>query len=277
MPLKLMYITNKPQVALIAQKYGVDRVWVDLETLGKEERQKNLDCVKSHHTVSDVEKLSKILTTSELMVRVNPWNENSYEEIEQVINAGAQIIMLPMWKTTKEVELFLDAVGGRCKTSLLLETKEGEEIIDQVLAGKLPDEMHIGLNDLHLSKGMTFMFELLANGTVEKLCKKIKAAGIPYGFGGIAKIGQGDLPAEKVITEHYRLGSTRAILSRSFCNTDLITDEKEIEEVFSSNMRSLREFEQSLTSLTEEDFSNNALSVKESVQTIVTKIKEKRK
>ena len=38
--LKLMYITNNPQIALIAQKYGVDRIWVDLETLGKEERQK---------------------------------------------------------------------------------------------------------------------------------------------------------------------------------------------------------------------------------------------
>ena len=41
MPLKLMYITNNPQVALLAQKYGVDRIWIDLETLGKEERQKN--------------------------------------------------------------------------------------------------------------------------------------------------------------------------------------------------------------------------------------------
>ena len=40
MPLKLMYITNRVDVALVAEKYGVDRIWVDLETLGKEERQK---------------------------------------------------------------------------------------------------------------------------------------------------------------------------------------------------------------------------------------------
>ena len=38
MALKLMYITNRPDVALIAEKYGVDRIWIDLETLGKEER-----------------------------------------------------------------------------------------------------------------------------------------------------------------------------------------------------------------------------------------------
>lgn len=40
MSLKLMYITNRVDVALVAEKYGVDRIWVDLETLGKEERQK---------------------------------------------------------------------------------------------------------------------------------------------------------------------------------------------------------------------------------------------
>lgn len=45
--LKLMYITNDPDVAMIAQKAGIDRIWVDLETLGKEERQKGFNTVKS--------------------------------------------------------------------------------------------------------------------------------------------------------------------------------------------------------------------------------------
>ena len=43
------------------------------------------------------------------------------------------------------------------------------------------------------------MFELLADGTVEKLCVKFKMKGIPYGFGGIASIGHGELPAEDII------------------------------------------------------------------------------
>ena len=38
--LVLFYITNRPDVAIIAEKYGVDRIWIDLERLGKEERQK---------------------------------------------------------------------------------------------------------------------------------------------------------------------------------------------------------------------------------------------
>ena len=40
MALTLMYLTNRPQVAQIAEKAGVDRIWVDLETLGKEDRQR---------------------------------------------------------------------------------------------------------------------------------------------------------------------------------------------------------------------------------------------
>ncbi len=40
MGLTLMYITNQLDVALIAEKYGVERIWVDLETLGKAERKK---------------------------------------------------------------------------------------------------------------------------------------------------------------------------------------------------------------------------------------------
>ena len=61
MSLKLMYITNNPEVALIAEKNGVDRVWVDLETLGKKERQNNIDSVKSNHSIKDVAILSNIL------------------------------------------------------------------------------------------------------------------------------------------------------------------------------------------------------------------------
>ena len=49
------YITNRPDVALVAEKYGVDRIWVDLETRGKEERQHNLNTVKSRHSISDIE------------------------------------------------------------------------------------------------------------------------------------------------------------------------------------------------------------------------------
>ena len=41
--LKLMYITNDENVAKIADKHGVDRIFVDLEQIGKQERQGGMD------------------------------------------------------------------------------------------------------------------------------------------------------------------------------------------------------------------------------------------
>ena len=244
MALNVFYITNNPKIALIAESAGVNRIWVDLETLGKEERQRGINSVKSHHSIEDIKVISPLLTRAEMLVRVNPWNVNSKTEIEKVIKAGAQIIMLPMWKTAVEVQNFLNAVAGRVKTTLLLETKEAEECLDEVLELNGIDEIHIGLNDLHLSYGLSFMFELLSNGTVERIVNKIKAKNIPYGFGGISHLGDGMIPAEMIIMEHYRLGSTRAILSRGFCDQTKPLDE--IEKQFQKNMNEFREFENNI-------------------------------
>lgn len=269
MSLVLMYITNNPDVALIAEKYGVNRIWIDLETLGKEERQKGMNTVKSKHTVGDIKKIKPLLTKAEVLVRINPWHDGSKKELEEVISAGADMIMLPMWKTVDEVENFLRTVDGRCKTTLLLETKEAVECLDEVLKYGDMDEIHIGLNDLHLSYGLDFMFELLSNGIVEKIAKKIKRTGIPYGFGGIARLGCGDLPAERIIMEHYRLGSSRAILSRSFCNTDLISDLSEVENIFRNNMQSLREYEEAVSTMTDSKFISNQAEIEKIVEKIV--------
>lgn len=272
----LFYITNKPEVAKIAEKYGVGRIWIDLEVLGKEKRQKNMDTVKSHHSVTDITKIKYLLTKAELMVRVNPWYDRSAEEIETVINSGADIIMFPYWRTTEEVRKFTEVVNGRCKTTLLLETREAVECIDDVLKMGGFDEIHIGLNDLYLSYGMTFMFELLVDGTVELLCNKLQNAGIPYGFGGIAKLGDGLIPAEKIIMEHYRLGSSRAILSRTFCDSTKINSTKEIEKIFRENLEALRKYENTMISVTIEEFEKNKLEIAEAVKKIVASIKNKK-
>ncbi len=270
MSLALMYITNRPDVALIAEKSGVDRIWIDLEVLGKEERQKGMNTVKSQHKIDDIKIIKPLLSNAELLVRVNPWNEGSVQEIDDVISAGADVIMLPMWKTVGEVEQFIKAVGGRCKTMLLLETKEAENCIDDVLECDGIDEIHIGLNDLHLSHNLSFMFELLSDGTVEKLCRKIAKKGLAYGFGGVAKLGKGVLPAEKIIMEHYRLGSTCAILSRSFCNADEFQKIGELDKEFSESMRALRQYESQVASFEKEQLLNN----QKEVMVLVEKITE---
>lgn len=272
--LTLMYITNDINTALIAEKYGVNRIWVDLEQKGKRERQGGLDTVMSNHSIEDVKQIAPKLSKSQMLVRINPWDNESKEEIDKVISAGAELIMLPMWKTVNEVKEFINAVNRRAKTILLLETKEAEECLDDVLKLDGIDEIHIGLNDLHLSYGLTFMFELLSNGTVERICKKIKKKNIPYGFGGIARIGEGALPAENIVLEHYRLGSTRAILSRAFCNTSKVTNYKEIENIFKENMKKLREFENYAANVSDLNYLQNKRIVKNKVSGIVRILNE---
>ena len=277
MALKLMYITNRPDVALIAENAGVDRIFIDMEYIGKDLRQGGMDSVQNHHTVDDVCKIRKVLTKSDLLVRVNPIHEatrdycSSAEEINQVIAAGADIIMLPYFKTVYEVQRFISFVNGRAKTLLLLETPEAVSHIDEILCIPGIDEIHIGINDLSLGYGKTFMFELLVDGTVEMLCRKINKAGIPYGFGGVAALGTGTLPAEAIIKEHYRLGSSMVILSRSFCRIEKDSDIENVREKFETGVHSLRVFEKEIANR-RDYFETNKIRIAEYVSAIVQTI-----
>lgn len=265
---KLFFITNNADIALVAEKAGVDRIWIDLETLGKEQRQKNLDSVKSKHSIADIKVVSKKLSTAKMLVRVNPWNENSKKEIDDVVNAGADIIMLPYWKTVHEVESFINAVSGRCITNLLVETKEAVSCIDSVIALKGIDEFHIGLNDLQISYKNKYMFEPYANGLLEKLSEKFKEASIPFGVGGIGSFDTGFIPSpEQLITEQYRLGSSATILSRSFCDVNKLGTINKISEVLIKNVSVFRELEDELVKMDQKQLDDNH-------QTIISEISD---
>ena len=247
--LNLMYITNKPAVAQIAEQAGVDWIFLDMEFIGKDARQGGLDTVQNHHTVSDVKNIKAVIKTAKLLVRVNPIHDalldypSSKEEIDDVIAAGADIVMLPFFKTVAEVESFISFVDSRAKTCLLLETAESATLIDEILKVPGIDMIHIGLNDLHLSLGMKFMFQLLTDGIVESLAKKIKAKGIPFGFGGLARLDAGAVPGKYVLKEHYRLGSSMVIISRSFCNTDKVEGLDEVKRIFNTGISEIRGLE----------------------------------
>lgn len=267
-----MYITNNIEIAQIAQNAGVDYIFVDLEVLGKQERQGHIDSVKSNHNIKDIAKLRPYITQSKLLVRVNPINDNSQQEIREVIQNGADIVMLPMYKTVNEVKQFVSMVKGQAKIVLLLETKEAHKILEDVLDIEGIDAIHIGLNDLHLSYHKRFMFELLIDGTVEDICKKIKKKGINYGFGGIAAIGAGRLPAEEIICEHYRLQSKMVILSRSFCNVENEKSLLNISRKFYLGVSEIRQYENKLEKYNEKDFKNNFKRLETHIMDIVSTI-----
>lgn len=264
--LNLMYITNRPEIAQIAEENGVDWIFVDMEFIGKDNRQGGLDTVQNHHTIEDVRRVKASVKKAKVLVRVNPIHKammnadgtiaymDSKTEIESAIEAGADIVMLPFFHSVEEVKEFVYLVQqansqmerygiNRAQACLLLETPEAAILLDEILNVPGIGMIHIGLNDLHLAMGMKFMFQLLTDGIVEQLTKKIKAKGIPFGFGGIASLHGGALPGSYVLKEHYRLGSSMVIVGRSFCNTNVVTDLNEVREIFKTGIAEIRALE----------------------------------
>ena len=215
-----MLITNNPDVAKVADDVGVDWVFIDLEKIGKEARQHELDTVKSMHNVTDIPAVKSSLTDARLVVRVNPLGFHSRREIDEVIEAGADIVMLPYFKSAKEAEDFIDHVAQRAETCLLVETMEAVESMEEIVALDGIDYIHVGLNDIHLQRGTQFMFEFLSDGLMDQLVGKIRDKKIPFGFGGVSRTDALKPTGARILGEHSRLGSTGVILSRSFINID---------------------------------------------------------
>ena len=244
--IKLMLITNSPGLAAFAAGHGVDRIFVDLEVNGKYERQGHRDTLISHHTMKDVRRVRDAIPGHELLVRLNPDCEESEEEIERAIEAGADILMLPMFRTMQSVRKFVQLIAGRCRFVPLVETGDAADLVDELVQEAGIDELYFGLNDLHLDLGRDFMFELLVDGTVERLSALCRDAKMPFGFGGVARIGEGLVPGELVLAEHKRLGSSSVILSRTFHRSAASLNEMRTNVDFELEVGRLRASEEQL-------------------------------
>lgn len=264
--MKMMFITNNPQVAKKAEEAGVRRIFVDLEKTGKAERQGHLDTHITTHTIKDIKPIKKVLSTAEVLVRINPYSKNTPKEIEEVISSGADVIMLPMFENKKEVEKFIEDVDGRAKTCLLLETPQAFTRIKEIIQVPGINEIHVGLNDLSLGLGLDFMFEILSEGLLDYLTDIFKQYNIVFGFGGIARVGEGALPAELVIKEHARLGSRLVILSRGFV--------KEREEIRSLEKVNLKLEVQKINIAYEEALNRDISSIENDRKKVVKVVRE---
>lgn len=273
MSLTLMLLTNDRQFAKTAQSAGVDRIFVDLEFLNKRERQRSRNTLISDHTLEDVGMMRSILTKSKLLVRTNPPNPSLRSEVHQALENGADVLMLPMVVDADEVKEYVDYVAGRASVSIMIETTQALARIEKILDVPGIDEVFIGLNDLHIGFGLTFMFELLSGGIVEYVADILNEREISFGFGGIAKIGEGLLPAEYIIGEHYRLGSQSVILSRTFRNDPAVTGSKSMAGVdFDREIAKIRKREVEIRGWSHSDFERNRQAVCAKTDEVVLKL-----
>ena len=211
-------MTNDPDLALEAERAGVERIGPDLEILGKENRQGHFDSRISRHTMEDVGRIRNVLTRSQVFVRINPVHSYTRNEIERALDAGAEVIMLPMFREAKEASQFIAMVRGRATPILLVETPEAMMRIDEILAVEEIREVHFGLNDLHLGLKLHSHFEVLCSDLMDGLAGAVKKQSLPYGFGGVARVHDPSLPIppDQVIGELVRLGASQALISRYF-------------------------------------------------------------
>ena len=221
--MNLIFITENACHAKNLSVAGVDYIMVDLEINGKQERQGHLNTIISRHNIESIGLVSDAVKNSntKVLVRVNPLYEKSIQEIDKAISLGASKLMLPMFRTCDEVEIFLSMVDGRVPVTLLVETTSAVASLSNIL--RLPGnyDIHVGLNDLHLEMKLKFMFELLLkDGVVEYVAQLCNRADRNFGFGGVSRLqGNSPLTAEEVLSEHIRLGSTSVILSRDWRNS----------------------------------------------------------
>jgi citrate lyase beta subunit len=211
-----MFITDQADIAAHALACGADWIFFDLELIGKSERQGRTSSWISRHRVQNLAAIRKAIPRGTLLIRLNPLHEGSAAEVDHAVSAGVDRIMLPMFHSAAELQRFSDIVEGRVPIVPLLETPGAVADIEKILRVRGIEAVHIGINDLHIAFKRHFMFEMLIDQTVTKVAAACRRADFRFGIGGVARVDEGLVPARKILNEHARLGSSMAILSRTF-------------------------------------------------------------
>ena len=226
--------TNDPQRAAWADRAGVDRIGIDLETIGKACRQQGLPTWTTSHSLGDLDRLRPVVRRAKLFVRANPLQSSSGEEIEALLALGVDVVMLPNFTRLEEVRDFVTLVRGRARVVPLVERIAATKTIGALAALGI-EEIHVGLNDLSIELGCENRLAALAMPILDRIAASAHAAGLKLGVGGLGRALDETLPvpSDLVYAQHARLGATGALLARSFFTADMTeaTFREEIERL----------------------------------------------
>jgi len=159
--------------------------------------------------------VQKAIDRADLVVRVNPLHSRTLVEVERCVDAGADYLMLPMFRSARELDQFCRFVAGRVGVIPLIETVGAMNDIDKIVRVEGVAEVFVGLNDLYLELGLQFSLQPLAMGLVDQIAACCREVDMTFGIGSVSTVGLGDLPGAMVLGEYVRLGAKWTILSRS--------------------------------------------------------------
>jgi hypothetical protein len=191
---------------------GATGIVVDWERRGKARRQLGEDTQINADTPEDLARM-RAATDGRLLCRINGFGPWTAGEIDEAVARGADEILLPMVRSTEEVDRTLDAVAGRCGLGILIETQDA---VDRAaaLARRPLSRIYVGLNDLRIDRRSTELFRPLVDGTVDAVRAEVAQA---FGVGGLTLPGGGfPVPSDLLAAELVRLGADFTFLRRSF-------------------------------------------------------------
>jgi hypothetical protein len=268
--INLFYITNNIVEAQIVDALDIDWIFIDLETAGKKKRQYGRDTVLSHHSIDDIQNVRNVIKKTKILVRCNPmgsWSRNEFDKLNSM-SKYIDMVMLPYFKTAKEVEVFIDLLDtSKIEPTLLIETVDAVTNLDEILKIYPFMYLHIGLNDLHIERRTVSMFEPYIDGLIEKIVKILKKNNQNFGIGGIGKIGSNLIPTpECILNEHLRLNSNGVILSRSFKGNFNEETKDLFKNELSKSVRDLRNYEKFAQSLDSAQLLENYRLMKKDIE-----------
>lgn len=274
--LTFLLVVNDPAIARFVCGFDGINPFVDLEEMGKQERQGHIPSWKSKQTMRDVTVIREAVPGASLVVRINPLHDGTAREVDEVIARGADSVMLPMFHDGDTLCRFLDILGDRANALPLFETAASVAAIPEIVDRTGLKQLHIGLNDLYLDLGCDFLFEPLASGYLEAPCAALRAAGVRFGIGGVARAGEGLVSPEVLLGEHVRLGSVGAILSQTFHRNVQTLAEMQEGMDFGAELAKLRDIHAGYLAATPETLEENRADTARRVAAVVRSVREKK-
>ncbi|WP_009960086.1 aldolase/citrate lyase family protein [Verrucomicrobium spinosum] len=217
-------LSRDPAWIAAADSAGVARIGIDIERLGKHERQRHIpDARISDHELSDLSQVVASIRHARPFIRLNPLHAETQREIDTAIALGARAIMLPQFQCAAEAHRFVDWIDGRAEALLLLETAGAFLELKAVVSIPGVSELMVGLNDLSQSMGLCHPMQMAASPVLDDISRITREAGLAFGFGGVAAPGIEGLahlpvPADLLLARYACLGARSAWLARSFVN-----------------------------------------------------------
>jgi citrate lyase beta subunit len=218
----LTLFTADANQAASAQRAGIDRIGVDLESIGKAQRQAGLNTWLSPHCLDDALRLRHAVRSASFFARVNPVHDGTRSEVETLLALGVSTLMLPNFTSLDEVVQFLAIVADRASVVPLVERRAATCLIED-LARIGVREIHVGLNDLSIDLGVRNRLALLTSPLIDNLVQTARRCGMRVGVGGVGRADDVSLPipSDLVYAQLARLGATGALISRAFVQSPM--------------------------------------------------------